>query len=322
MKKKLFSIMAIGAIAITSCKKDEALDSNQLGEAVITGNIYANLDETNDVNAAGLFSLGSNPESVEGITVSVTVDTEDWDQSPDYNYDYPEKTYTAVTNADGDYTLTIPTTDKPSTVYLSFGNLYTTQNKYTTDGTTLTEDVKVGGNYEGVQIYSGAIVNVAHEANMTTVYTAVNEYGSGKIRVKFRCDVNYGPNSTQTYDDLTGSSLIGQTVEFTYRNGYAPDDNYNNNTVFTGTIALDPNDNTLGIVELDIPTRPTGQNPVYINGNFSDFQGTVKKNDGFGNEITQDAIYNLGNTYSNMFYLGDGGIETYYSIITVYTTEN
>jgi len=320
MKKKLFSILAIGAIAITSCEK-EVLDSNQLGEAVITGNIYANLDETNDVNSAGLFSLGSNPESVKGITVSVTIDTRIWDQSPDNNYDYPEKTYTATTDANGNYTLTIPATDKPSNVNLKFGNLYTTQKKYTTDGSDLTEDVKVGGNNESVVIFSTAKVVVAHEANMTTVYTATNEYGTGKIRVKFRCDVDYGPNSTQTYDDLTGSSLIGQTVEFTYTNGYSPDNNYNNNTVFSGTIVLDPTNNTQGLVEVDIPTRPTGQNQVRIIGNFSDFQGTVIKNDGSGNEETQNAIYNLGNTYYNMFYLSDGGIETY-GTITVYTTEN
>ena len=271
MKKKVFSIMAISAIALTACKKDEVLDSNQLGQATITGNIYANLDEVNDVNSAGLFTLGSNPESVEGITVSVTIDTEDWDQSPDNNYDYPEKTYTAITNATGDYVLTIPVTDKPSNVNLDFGNIYTTQNKYTTDGSVLTEDVKVGGNSESVVIFNGAALNVAHEANMTTVYTATNEYGSGKIRVKFRSDVNYGPNSVTTYDDLTGSSLIGKTVEFTYSSGYAPDNNYNNNTVFTGTIILDPTNNTQGLVEIDIPTRPTGQSFVYMNGNFSDF---------------------------------------------------
>ena len=321
MKKKLFSIIAIGAVALTSCKKEEVLDSNQLGEAVITGNIYANLDETNDVNSAGLFSLGSNPESVEGITVSVTIDTEDWDQSPDNNYDYPEKTYTAVTNATGDYVLTIPATDKPSNVALVFSNLYTTQNKHTTDGSALTEDVKVGGNTEYVQIFNGAAVTVAHEANMTTVYTSANEYGTAKVRIKFRCDVDYGPNSVATYDDLTGSSLIGQTVEFTYVNGYAPDDNYYNNTVFSGTIVIDPTDNTQGLVEVDIPTRATGQNDVRINGHFSDFQGTVKTNDGLGGEMTQNAIYNLGNVYYNMFYLADGEIETY-GTIYVSTTEN
>jgi hypothetical protein len=321
MKKKVFSIIAIGAIALTSCNKDEVLDSNQLGEAVIKGNIYANLDETNDVNSAGLFALGSNPESVEGLTVSVTIDTKDWDQSPDVNYNYPEKTYTAITDANGDYTLTMPATDKPSTAYLSFGNLYTTQSKFTTDGSDLIEDVKVGGNYIGVQIFSGANVVVAHEANMTTVYTANNEYGTGKLRMKVKCDVNYGPNSTQVYDDLTGSSLIGQTVEFTYRNGYqAPDGTYNNNSIFTATILLDPTDNTSGLIEVDVPTFPTGGSITYVTGNYSDFQGTVKKDDGLGNEITQNAIYNLGGTYY-MPNLSDGGIETY-GTIYITTTEN
>ena len=187
MKKKLFSIMAIAAIAMTSCKKEEVLDSNQLGEATINGNIYADLDQTNDVNAAGLYVSKSNPENVEGITVTVTINTGDWDQSPDASYAYPEKTYTATTDVNGDYTLVIPCTDEVTYPTVSFGTIYTTQSLYTTDGTELTDDIKVGGNSASLTIYSGANINVSHEASISAANgTATYEYGSAKVRIYFQ----------------------------------------------------------------------------------------------------------------------------------------
>lgn len=322
MKRKIFSIIAIASIVIVSCKKDEVLDSNQLGEAIIKGNVYANLDETNDVNSVGIFSPGSVPEDVENMMVSIEVDTKNWDQTPDNSYNYPKKTYTAITDANGDYTLTIPATEKASYVTLKFNKLFTTKKKYTTDGSSLVEEVYVGNNSFSVNIFSGAIINRSDEASVYTSNAPANEYGSAKIRVQFRCNSDYGPNSIQTYDEIAGTSLIGKTVEFIYSPGQqAPDGSYNNPTVFSGIIGVDPVNPTYGLVEIDIPTFPTGQGNAYINGVFSDFQGTVKKDDGTGIEETQNAIWNLGNTYSYMFNLEDGDIDTY-SVITISTTEN
>lgn len=321
MKRKIFSILTIALVTMASCKK-EVLDSNQLGEAIIKGNVYANLDETNDVNSVGIFSPGSVPEQVEDMMVSVEIDTRNWDQTPDNSYNYPKKTYTATTNANGDYTLTIPATEKASNVTLKFNKLYTTKKKYTTDGSELIEEVYVGDNSFNVTIFSGAVVNRSDEASVNTSNSPSNEYGSAKIRVQFRCNSDYGPNSTQTYDPIAGTSLIGKTVEFIYAQGQqAPDGSYNNPTVFSGKIVEDPINPTYGLVEMNIPTFPTGQGNVYITGVFSDFQGTVKKDDGTGVEKTQNAIWNLGNTYSYMFNLEDGDIDTY-GVISIGTTEN
>ena len=305
MKRKIFSILAIAAIAMTSCSKDEVLDSNQLGEAVIKGNVFANLDLSNDVDGAGLYNVGSMPEKVEGMVVSVEIDTKNWDQSPDNNYAYPKKTYTATTDANGDYTLTIPATEKASNVYVSLGDYYTTQKLYTADGTDLTKEVVVGKNSgQNVSIFSGAALNISTEASVTSVTSASPyEYGSATIRMSFSANWDQGPNSVGFYDDMNGSSLIGKTVEFSYSSNYGINGNGGSN-VFTGTIVIDPLDITKALVVVEnIPTYSTvsGQS-VNMKVSIASFQGVIKQDNGSGVEESNDALWSPAN--GNSFYFG------------------
>lgn len=292
--------MAIAAIAMTSCKKDEVV-STELGEATIKGNIYADLDYTNDIDAAGLYSQGLINENVEGLNVSVEVNTYYWDQNPDNSYDYAMKTYTATTDAEGNYELTIPATDDAYQVAIRFGYIYTTRAEFATDGTTvLEENVRVGGNTIYKNIFAGAEVVTSDAASVNYVDGSADEYGSATVRVIVNANWDQGPNSTDFYDDLAGSSVVGKTIELSY--DYAPYGNGYGN-IWTMTVPAS------GIVEFDVPTwAPGNTNGVRVKAKISDFTGTYLYNDA-GNEATQNAIWNnMGYTYSS--YFNDGDIET------------
>jgi len=294
--------MAIAAIAMTSCKKEEVV-STELGEATIRGNVYADLDYTNDIDAAGLYSEGLVHENVAGLTVTVEVNTYYWDQTPDNSYDYAVKTYTATTDAEGNYELTIPATDESYQVAIEFGNLYTTRSEFAVDGVSvLEENVRVGGNTVYKNIYAGATVNTSDAASVLYVDGSADEYGSATVRVVINANWDQGPNSIAGYDDLTGSSVIGKMVEMSYVNGYAP---YGNGYDNLWSVALTAS----GIVEFTIPTYPaTSTNQIGVKYRIADFAGTYLYNDG-GVEATQDAIwYNLG--FSNTYGIYDGDIVT------------
>ena len=227
------------------------------------------------------------------MTVTVEVDTKNWDQTPDNSYVYEKKTYTAVTNATGDYTLTIPATDKAYNVVLRFGNVYTTRNNYSVDGTVIADEVRAGGNTNNVSIYSGANLNVSHEASVSVVNSsAATEYGEATIR-----GTVYG-NSDWTvggYEDAAGTDLVGKTIKFTYRQYYAPYNNGEGN-IFTAVIGAD------GTYEIKIPTELTNDDQVRVYINIDDFIANYV--DGAGD--TQSGIYSEGQTEVVLY---DGDIE-------------
>ena len=294
MKKKVFSIMAIVAIAMTSCEKEEVLDSNQLGQAVITGNVWADLDGRDDVDASGLYIPGLNPENVEGITVTAEVDTENWDQSPsqDPNYIYAKKTYSAVTDASGNYTLTIPATDKAYQVELVFGTIYTTKYIYTTDGSEESEGVSVTRASVYVDIHKGAAVNIRSEANNVNQTNGnATEYGSVTFQGNVYVDWDGQIAGSET---AVGSAVIGKTLEFSYRSGYTPS-GVSQSTTFSAVIAAD------GSYSVTVPTNINGSH--YIALKMDDFIGSYTDIAGFAST----SIY--GYSYDDNWKDGsDGGL--------------
>ena len=306
MKRKFFSILAIAAIAMTSCKKEEVLDSNQLGEATIKGNVFAYLDERNDINADGLYIENLVPEVVAGIAVSVSINTEIWDQSPDTNYDYPTKTFTTVTDAEGNYTLTFPATDKPNMVTVKFGNMLGTYYTYSADGTELSKQIEVIGGSQSIDVYAGANANVRHQAGWNNVSGTSQEYGSATFRVVYKQNWDY----TNGYgnDTLTSTALIGQTITLTYNS--APTDLSDN--TFSAIVAIDANNPTQAIAEFTVPTRLAGQGAVNFFIQTPDFQGTYTTTIN-GADYIQNAIWNFNN--NNLFdgqAVYDGSITTRY----------
>ncbi|MBW7867556.1 MAG: hypothetical protein H3C31_04430 [Brumimicrobium sp.] len=115
MKKTILSFVVVGlAIAIaTGCKKKEGDAPVLTGEATVEGYIKANLNYRNDTLPDG------TPQIIrEGIPTNVVItfaiDSYDLEKNPDpsFNYEWINKTVTV--NADGFYSIKLPT---PASTY-------------------------------------------------------------------------------------------------------------------------------------------------------------------------------------------------------------
>ena len=293
MKRKMFSIMAIAAIALTSCKKDEPA-SSELGDATISGNVWAELDLTD-----------ADPEAIEGMQVTVIVDTRDWDQNPDPTYDYEERVYTTTTDANGDWSLTIPATEEGYNVDIDFEDLYGTRTLATPSGTE-SENVEITNASHNTQfIYAGAIIAFDDEATVSTLASNTSEqYGSATVYGTIWCDYdvanwNGAPLSNQKLDAASG--LGTQNVSWRYDN--APYSS-NNTDVYTMAIASD------GTYMLTIPTEALGGNTTVDIG-MIDFLGSQIQNNQMGTaDSTVAGAYSVGGgiQYYNNDFMGDGDI--------------
>jgi hypothetical protein len=297
---------------LTSCKKEEVLDSNQLGEATINGNLFAHIDETNDVDANGNYIQNLTPENLEGVAVTVTINTMSWDQSPDVNYDYPEKTYSTVTDADGNYTLTIPCTDagfvnqfgNAVDVEVEFGTKIVTYKEYSPTGEDLSRQIEINQTSQYIDLRAGMVVDTRHEAtSWDPVSGSSTEFGSSTLRLVYQVDWDY---TNAGLDTLTGSSLIGKTISLEYNSGPSE----LNGNIYTALVAVDANNPTLAIAEFTVPTYSAGNGSSYMNILTPDFQGVRVYNNG-SDDVTQNCIWNFGaNSYYTGTALADGAIET------------
>lgn len=156
MKKQLFAALSFSAIALVGCKKEDPVPV-ELGTAVVSGTLRANLDLSNDVTASGVYQMGLNPEAVAGVQVSVTISTSNWDLNPTAGYSYPTKTYTATTDANGNYSLSIPANTKSFGATVVFGDVIMTQTQYepNNEGTIDTKEVKFSFANQGVTLFAG-----------------------------------------------------------------------------------------------------------------------------------------------------------------------
>jgi hypothetical protein len=227
MKRKMFSIMAISAIALVSCKKD-AVDDRTLGTATINGTVRSDIDQSNDINGAGLYEEDYMPEGVEGMTVMVTINASQYTDVTNGSYDYDNHTISAVTDANGEFTLTIPyATEEGYDIDIEFEDVYgITRTLYSTDGNTVEEASYVEGFTDNnVTIYTGASLDLVYDADIYEVNNDNYDYGTATVR-----GVLYGnwDNSTGAPNDLdneygggrerygTGSPLEGKKLYWSY----------------------------------------------------------------------------------------------------------
>lgn len=287
----MFSILAIAAIAMTSCKKDEPV-SSELRDAVINGNVWADMDQTdNDV------------EGVEGMTVKVEVNTSSWDQQPDPSYTYAKKVYTAVTDANGDYTLTIPATEDGYNVTLQFEDKYTIRT--TASGN---QDVKVTRGNITKFIYAGASLETKDEA---TVEEATGSGSAGgEAWIKGRIDVVYDntfwqapaiPTGDQVLDNASG--LGQQAMNWIYDSANGPF-GVNNEVVTAVNIDL-----ATGTYEITIATEGLSGNSVCVDYGILDFEGTRTQDNSAGTaDSTVTGVYSMGGIYSEFDCINAGDI--------------
>ena len=280
--------MAIAALALVSCKKDE-VNSTELGEATITGNLWAELDYTN-----------ATPEGVSGMQVKVEINTQDWDQQPVPGYNYDKKVYTTTTDASGNYTLTLPATDEGYNVTIEFEDLFTSQ----TVAGGGTQQVKVTRGDITKFIYSGAQLSTVDQASVTVVNNTVEQYGEMKIYGTVYVDYNVAnwnvaPPSNQR---MTTASGINEPVVWRYES--APYTN-SDQTVYSVAVNL-----TDGSYELTIPTEVLGGSDVGMDWGIMDFAGTrIQNNQAFNGDSTVSGIWSAsgdGIEYFDGYYYQDG----------------
>lgn len=103
--KKLSTIALAGLLLLSvGCKKDEEKGASVAGTestATITGVIKAETDNTN-----------ASSEKQAGVTILAVFSREDLTLNPIAGQTYPNVTVVAVTDANGKYSLTIPTNAK------------------------------------------------------------------------------------------------------------------------------------------------------------------------------------------------------------------
>ena len=154
MKRKIFAVLAIGTIAIASCKKVEPTPATAPGTATAEGTLWADLDIANDTDAFGWYQW--NPETApSGIRVTAIVDSYDLDQTPDPSYDYQDLKYYATTDASGKYSIAnIPCFNMPINVELMFNDFTADQKQSGT--TTVSTNFSLGSAW--ITVYDGAVV--------------------------------------------------------------------------------------------------------------------------------------------------------------------
>lgn len=287
MKRKMFSILAIAAIAMTSCKKDEPV-SSELRDATINGNVWADMDQTdNDV------------EGVEGMTVKVEVNTMSWDQQPDPSYTYDKRVYTAVTDANGDYTLTIPATEDGYNITIQFEDLYTTRT--TASGS---QDVKVTRGNITKSIYAGAVISTKDEATVTestgSGSTGGEAWIKGDINVVWDISTGAIPAGDQMLN--TASGLGQQQMHWIYDGGNGPW-GITNEAVTSVDIDL-----STGTYTITIATEGLSGNAVCVDYGILDFEGGRIMDDMSAQDSTQFGIYSMGGIYAEYDCINAGDI--------------
>lgn len=287
--------MALAAIALVSCKK-ENVDDRTLGSATITGTIRADINQANDLNNAGVYENYYTPDAVEGMVVKVEVNTQNWVEPGQVQggYDYDRMTYTATTDVNGEFTLTIPATDDGYNVTLQFQDVNgVTRTIFTTDGNTTTEVSRVYWDNANPQqfIYSGANIEVVYDMDIEPTNTDAYEYGEAVVQGRMFGDYlqnsNYNGWAGAAEPMGTGSPLAGKTLYWGYDNGTEP---YGVGGGVLYPFMLDAD----GRFTLNIPTEvASNMNSVDIFFGFADFIAPVTDAGG----ATVDAEITMGGVY-------------------------
>jgi len=131
MKRKLmFATLSLAALAtaFVSCTKDEEKEEPAAVVTVkstIKGKIMINRNLRNDT--AGLSKTAETFDTpASGVAVTAQVDTREWVYNAvpagTNGFEYPKKTYTATTNATGEFTIDVDVIEKGGNVEVYFSD--------------------------------------------------------------------------------------------------------------------------------------------------------------------------------------------------------
>jgi hypothetical protein len=158
MKRKIFAALAISAIAFVSCKKEEAATPTAPETATFKGTLWANTDASNDTIMGGFPGptiYTASEVAPSGTVVTVIVDSELLDPTPEAGYNYQDLKYTTTVGAGGTFTISnIPCYNTPIDVEVMFNDFTAAQKK----SGTLTENENFFLGSDVITIYAGAVV--------------------------------------------------------------------------------------------------------------------------------------------------------------------
>jgi len=159
MKKKLLPILAIGILAMFSCKKTTNPTPAEPGMATIQGKLYAPIDLSNDTTALGVFTNGLHNESaIAGIVVTAIVDSRDLQQNPQAGFNYELLKFTTATGSDGSFSFSdIPAYSEEINVELRFNDFEEDQIQFDPSNNPSEKKVFSLSN-KTVNVYDGALV--------------------------------------------------------------------------------------------------------------------------------------------------------------------
>jgi len=153
MKRKIFAVLAVGAIALVSCKKEEPVAPSSPGSATIQGTLWSNTNLDNDTDQWGFYMY--NPEYAKtGVTFSAVIDGMDLDQTPDGSFNYSDVVTTGTIGANGAYTVSVPCYSEWIDCEVRFNDY--TDNQLSGGANDATKEYFGGSVW--VSVYDGAVV--------------------------------------------------------------------------------------------------------------------------------------------------------------------
>jgi len=218
MKKILLFAMGLVVLIYVGCKK-KTIETTPLGTATVTGHVFANLDLTNDTNSSGNWEYGTTPDPVAGMRVFAVVNYYYLDQTPNGGTnDYKTKTFETLTDANGQYTLSLPAGEKNYTVTIQFQSFEADQKlsnefgdyigvaEYTYSVSNTTANVYAGAKVTQLRVLLNENANAVNAPNATGTYTL-----SGIIDVDniiLQKDTNVSGLDSTTYEFMPAGTEI------------------------------------------------------------------------------------------------------------------
>ena len=131
MKRKIFSALAIAAIAFVSCKKEDPATPGEPGTATIKGVITADLNQYDDTLMGGGYDPQRNLEvPPTGTNITFVVNEGDLDYSPAAGFNYNNLSYPVTIGSDGSFSVEVPAINQPVPVTVYFDEFNYNQQIY------------------------------------------------------------------------------------------------------------------------------------------------------------------------------------------------
>jgi len=152
MKKLTFAVAVMLCIAVigTSCTKEQTTTAAP-GTGMLSLELRVNNNEANDT----LNSVNDNELVPAGTVIQFIMDSEEYQYSPDANFNYEMKTWTSSVDASGMVSIELPAIAEDATVTVKYPDL------------SLTKTERIG--------FNGSTINPARDTSYTVIYERADD---------------------------------------------------------------------------------------------------------------------------------------------------